>query len=191
MEFNYDTDNSLDDEPQINSVIKYQNNNSHSMSSINSNLSDENIIVIDSNTFYVIEHTNKISIISIPKNEKIYYLYALTKCIFFNKHSSSFISFTENDDETSLFIDEKSLKYLPDNISLNLSRKDNFRLIQIRENDHGIDHIGIVSKIATLFTNNAISILYINSYNNNFILLEQCDYDRAIELLKAYQMAPN
>lgn len=134
------------------------------------------------NDFSVVEHNNKISIVKIPSQDKILILYPLIQHIFYNKYENPFISFTETSDETSLFVDQEFFDSVH-NLPNNYSRKDNYRLLQIHENDHGIDHIGIVAKIATTFAKNDISILYVNSYNNNFILLEDKDYKKALSLI--------
>ena len=44
--------------------------------------------------------------------------------------------------------------------------------------------IGILSKIATVLANNNISIFVVSTYNTDYILIKNEDYQKSLEILK-------
>jgi hypothetical protein len=56
--------------------------------------------------------------------------------------------------------------YLTSNNITNFTKDDNYLSIRIYDNHDGIDHIGIVSHISSIFTKCKIPILYINNFDN-------------------------
>ena len=136
--------------------------------------------------YNLIEHTGTITLILIPKEEKEKCSYLITKYMFYNNNQNKFLSFTQSEDEVSLFVDSNFVMECDSNILRNLSIRHGFKLIQICEDQCGIDHIGIVAEIATVFSANGLSILYVNTFNNNFILIEECDYTKSIKVLKKF-----
>lgn len=62
--------------------------------------------------------------------------------------------------------------------------QDNYSVIKLYETTDGISHIGIVSKISTIFANEGISILYVNSYDNNYIFVETKLLEKALSCLE-------
>lgn len=96
---------------------------------------------------------------------------------------NKFCSFTKTDDEISLIVDEKSFLNIDLHKGINkLCTK--YKIIQFYEEGSGIQHIGIVKKISSLFSKSNIPILYVNSYNNNYVLIELKDFDKSLILLK-------
>lgn len=59
-----------------------------------------------------------------------------------------------------------------------------YTIINIYEDIPGIDHVGIIHKISSLFLENNIPILYINTYGHNIILVADEYIDKAIHNLK-------
>lgn len=136
------------------------------------NLSDENGYIVKTNEY-------RVKIIMVNKNEKRKVLSLLLQCLACE--DNVFYNISEGDDELSIIVDtrfEKYIKQLPC-----VYYPDTYRVIQIHENCSGIDHIGIVSEISSLFADINISILYINTYNNNFILIKGSDYNKGIDAL--------
>jgi hypothetical protein len=82
-----------------------------------------------------------------------------------------FFSLTINDDEISIICDS-----FIDGIK-------NYRCIKISDDYDNINYVGIVKKISTLLTEINIPILYINSFNNNFIIVETKFFETAMNHL--------
>lgn len=63
--------------------------------------------------------------------------------------------------------------------------KDNnvFNIFSIYRMENGINEFGIVSNISGIFSKYNISILYINTFCENLIFVNDYDYDKAIECL--------
>lgn len=126
--------------------------------------------------FNIIEYDTRVSLVLINNDQRERVFYDLLKTIFFSK--PKFYSLTESEQEISLFIDQNCLQPLE---KYGFSAIHNYRFIQICESNPGIDHVGIVSKISTILAQSNIPILYVNTYNNNFILIKEDDYDLAIK----------
>ena len=107
----------------------------------------------------------------------------LMKALVFNK--DLFVSYTISEDEISLFLDERLLTNLTDSMKNMIHiDKTKYKVIQIHECSSGISHIGIVHKISCILSKRDIPILYINTYNNNFVLVKEDNLVKVIELLK-------
>jgi hypothetical protein len=89
-----------------------------------------------------------------------------------------FFSLTINDDEISIICDSFIENYIQGIEHIVLK---NYKCIRISDDYDNINYVGIVKKISTLLTEINIPILYINSFNNNFIIVET----------KFFQMAMN
>jgi hypothetical protein len=76
-------------------------------------------------------------------------------------------------DEYSLIIDESLFleNFNSSEHKLMVIDEKEYQIIQIYEENNGIDDIGVVNSISKMFTDANISILYINSFNNNFIVV--------------------
>lgn len=113
-------------------------------------------------------------------------MYMLMKDVLL-QNSNKFFSLTICDNEISLFIDQSIFEKIAEKNEdtyhkPNAVEKD-YRAIRIFDNVDGVSHIGIVSKISTVLSKSNISILYVNSYNNNYILLSEKDLQEAKECL--------
>lgn len=89
----------------------------------------------------------------------------LTKLLINN--SCKFITYTKSVSEVSIIIEESYLKNFSDKVVVD---PVDYNILQIYENTSGCGHIGIVSHISNLFSQNSIPILYLNTFNNNYIL---------------------
>ena len=126
-----------------------------------------------------LEYEVKIACISAELEKSI--LLDIFKLFLDNR--TSFISYTKSGDEVSIIIDRHSLDIseLGHIGAINIEPTI-YKVLQIFENYSGIDHIGIVSKLSKIFFENNIPILYINSYNYNYILYPTL-FDKIVDTL--------
>lgn len=94
-------------------------------------------------------------------------------CKIFLDDTGKFVSLTRIMDEYSLIIDESLFleNFNSSEHKLMVIDEKEYQIIQIYEENNGIDDIGVVNSISKMFTDANISILYINSFNNNFIVV--------------------
>jgi hypothetical protein len=132
---------------------------------------------------------NKISLLKLNKKDYDFISFLITKEILF-KNTFSFISltFTKHEPDISIFVDYSIAEYIIKYVSANnldtYSKDDNYIAIRIYDTHDGIDHIGIVSHISSIFAKCQIPILYINNYDNNYILIKEKYLDDAKIQLK-------
>jgi hypothetical protein len=91
-----------------------------------------------------------------------------------------FFSLTINDIEISIICDSFIEEYIKDIDYIVLK---NYKCIKISDDYDNINYVGIVKKISTLLTEINIPILYINSFNNNFIIVETKFFEIAMKHL--------
>jgi hypothetical protein len=120
----------------------------------------------------------KISLLYFPKYSYDEVMYSILKSVLFNPNNI-FFSLTCNEDEISLFIDSR---YEPKNNYGTIDK--GYRVIRIYDNYDGVENIGIVSKISGLLSEKQIPILYVNSYNNNYILIKEKYLEKTKEVLE-------
>ena len=81
-----------------------------------------------------------------------------------------FMSLTISPDEISYILDEKYISLFESSeIIIDRNKYNVYQLFNIDSNE--IEYIGIVNKISSIFKEREVPILYINSFNNNFILV--------------------
>lgn len=61
-----------------------------------------------------------------------------------------------------------------------------FYMFDIYEGNCGISHLGIVNYISDIFVKNKISILYINTFNENIILVPEKDLEKSMNCLHQF-----
>jgi len=82
------------------------------------------------------------------------------------------------DEENSLVCETK---FAPENA---LSREDNWRCFRI-EGELDFSLIGILSKISAVLAENKIGIFAVSTYNTDYILTKQENFERALAALSA------
>jgi hypothetical protein len=83
-------------------------------------------------------------------------------------YDDTFFNITQSNEEFSLFVSSNiDLSKVPELVSDNKE----YNVIQINYSYHQIDDVGVVHEISKIFNSLNIPILYINSFNNNFILI--------------------
>ena len=120
------------------------------------------------------------------KREYTRVTYMLMKEVIF-QDTYKFFSFTVCDDEISVFLDQNIVdRFINKNDHTyqypNAVDRD-YRAIRVYDSIDGVSHIGIVSKISTILATCNIPILYVNSYNNNYILVPDSELERAKKCL--------
>lgn len=111
----------------------------------------------------------QVSILKIHKHYIDQFIGPFTKYVLC-PNITPFYSLTSHNDEISLIIDSNYVKYF-ENIS-HINIINNYKIIKIYNDVHGIDEVGIVCDIFASFVDKHIPILYINSHSNNYILFE-------------------
>jgi hypothetical protein len=119
----------------------------------------------------------------------------MKEVIFMN--TFSFFSLTICEDEISIFLDQNivnnfitknkkeidcDIKFYQEPIAVDRD----YRAIRVFDSMDGVSHIGIVSKISTLLSKSDIPILYVNSYNNNYVLVPDKHLEKAKKCLLEY-----
>lgn len=116
---------------------------------------------------------------------KKYYNHIMT--IFEN--DNIFCSVTKNvkSNYFSLFVQICDLTNILDNdISIVhniIACNDIFIVFSIYECENGINNFGIVSNISSIFSKYNLPIIYINTFNENLIFINENDYEKAIECI--------
>lgn len=88
----------------------------------------------------------------------------------------------DDDDEISLIIDDRIDMSA---ININEKIKNSYRVIKIHENRSGVNHVGVVTEISSLFTDINIPIMYLNTYSYNFILVKKKDHSKAMKAIQS------
>jgi hypothetical protein len=141
---------------------------------------DKTEICIDKCEFFLTEYPNtQIALIHVNPVDKESIMHHIIQIMFYS--GNMFYSITESEKELSVFVDQR---YIDNNILSSFTIKKDYRIIQINEVNDGIDHIGIVNNLSNIFTLNNIPILYINSFNNNFVLIHGDKYNEAMQILR-------
>ena len=79
----------------------------------------------------------------------------------------------------------KFLVCLTDKVPSNVIRREDgwraFRILDVLD----FSLIGILSKIASILADNSISIFALSTYNTDYVLMKDADFDGGLALLKA------
>jgi hypothetical protein len=122
---------------------------------------------------------NKINLYNFDINYKKDIILVLIQYLLPNK--DIFLSMTINDNEISLICDSFIEEYIKD---INYIVLKNYNCIKICDDFDNINYVGIVKHISNLLAQINIPILYINSFNNNYIIIENINVHQAIEHLQ-------
>jgi hypothetical protein len=137
------------------------------------------LILLQEKKLYLELLPNDISLYYIDINYKKDILFSLIQYLIPKK--DLFLSLTINEKEISIICDSYIDQYFE---TQDIITKKNYKCIKIYDDCDNIQQIGIVKKISTILTNIKIPILYINSFNNNFIILENPHIEIAIQELQ-------
>lgn len=136
--------------------------------------------------FYVELLDNIVTILSINKKASKKYLSELLELTFMNKNKDKFFTITNSEKELSIICSWE----LFNNVKKTIDEYDyiccdnKYNIYQFHEGGTGLEHTGIVKKLSNIFSSENIPIIYINSFNNNFILIEEKYKHKAIQVLQ-------
>jgi hypothetical protein len=140
-------------------------------------------------TFHLEVLDQPVSLLCFTKSEYKSLMFTLLKEVIF-KDEHKFFALTVTDQEISVFLDQDAVdrfikptnNYSADNLRPTAVDRD-YRVIKVYDLMDGVTHIGIVSKISTLLAASNIPILYVNTYNNNYILVPDKYLEQAQRVL--------
>ena len=95
--------------------------------------------------------------------------------------ADDFFSITQSSDELSLMVSVRCRGEIAKLYGCQ-SMPETYQALRVYQNDHGINELGVVSKLAKFFSDAEVSILYVNSFNNNFILVPTSEIGRLVEV---------
>ena len=124
-----------------------------------------------------------INLINIEEDGLMYYL---TKLIFYERPEFINFHYNTNDNERSLLISEDGfsiIKPILDRNSVPYTKR--YYCAYILNTYEFLDDTGLVQKLSSLFAEAKIPILYITTYNNNFILFDEEFYEQSLALLNS------
>ena len=121
-----------------------------------------------------------------PSEFRQHYL-IIQECILLSHKYGYLFHLIISPDEISIFYNMDIQKYLDVEIPFH-TYTESYRCMELHclyipVEEHGIDHIGIVSTITGVLSKHNISILYVNSYNHNFVLVREDQYERSRNIL--------
>ena len=87
--------------------------------------------------------------------------------------NDTFFSITQSENEFSLFLSTKSTDIINElnNYGFINHINDEYSVLRIYQDTHNINEHGIVYRLSKIFYEKNIPILYVNSYNNNYIII--------------------
>jgi hypothetical protein len=109
------------------------------------------------------------------------------KCILgflFDCNTNEFFSITNSRDEFSIFIPKRVALTLQKEFGSNINiEPEDYTCLKIFYTDQidGVTDTGVVCSISDVFSKHNIPILYVNSFNNNFILIPSYHYSNFVE----------
>lgn len=91
-------------------------------------------------------------------------------------NKSEFYSITQTDNELSIVCHQE-------NVPVSVKSERNWKIIAIDE-ELDFSLIGIISKISTLLAENNISIFVVSTFDTDYILVKQENFDKTVKLLE-------
>lgn len=147
----------------------------------------------DPKDFYVNILLNDVIILNLNKLKRMELLQPILEMTMMSDKAemSHFFSLTSFDDELSLVTDTDVYTKLKKNgkiAEIDDFTTDNkiYKVVQFYEGTSGMSHTGVVQYLSKLFSKEKIAIIYINTFNNNFILIPTTEFKRANNILKKY-----
>jgi len=121
--------------------------------------------------------------------QKDEYMKALIKILFYNQQKDSFFSFTQNDDEISLFIDPQAGKILmkvETEDCINFDKTWGTIIIEFDHNKKKKRELpGVVSSLSRILADQQIPILYLSTFSDSLLLVKKDKWDLACSALGA------
>ena len=120
-------------------------------------------------------------IVKIISLNKLKYKRYLSEILELTIMSDKFYTITNSDSEFSLICNKELFEERKDNFdNYDIQIDSNeYNIYQFHEGGTGLEHTGIVERLSKIFSKDNIPIIYINSFNNNFILID-CKYRKKV-----------
>jgi hypothetical protein len=113
--------------------------------------------------------------------------HALLKLLLFPDRDDRFLSITITSEEVSLVMEEKSFSSLPTEFCSRVERNANsWKAIQISAGPMGFsgNTLGAVTQVSDILALNGISIFYLSTFDDDFILVQNDKTEAALKLLQ-------
>jgi len=111
-------------------------------------------------------------------------MYYLTKIIFYEQPEFINFHYNSNDNERSLLISEDGFSIIKPILDKNcIPYTKKYYCAYIMNTYELLDDTGLVQKLSSIFSTANIPILYITTFNNNFILFDEEYHYQSVELL--------
>lgn len=120
-----------------------------------------------------------INLSTVPKEDYIYYLIDV---LFYNEPEFVHYHANKYDNEKMLLISENNYFKLIEKLDYIPFKK--YNQIQIVNTKDFLTESGMVSNISSKFSENNISILYITTNSNNFIFIDESDFEKTWKILE-------
>lgn len=123
-------------------------------------------------------------LMSIKDEEKTLYLQKIIQLIFFtcSESKSRFVNLTQNENEISLLLDRESYTDVF-NGSQNQRSQIKYKAIK-RYGKKGFNEIGVINYLSKQLVKNDLRVLYLSTYLDAFMLVQESDFETAFSLLK-------
>lgn len=135
---------------------------------------------------------NTLSLVSFPRNRIPDFSFCLLKLLLSPQSSEDeyFFSATLTSDEVSLIVETTLLEQLPSKFVVEFQRNSkSWKAIQISAGMFGFAGLGAVSKISEILANHNISIYYLSTFDDDFILVQENDIVEAINCLQKEEIS--
>ena len=110
------------------------------------------------------------------KNQVLPYVLQLMYTTQSNNTDTRFFCITQGATELSMFIPEQvALNVLQQLSGYISSFSEKYTVLRVFQDTHMIEESGVVTQISKFFAERNIPILYVNSFNNNYVLVRETD----------------
>jgi len=98
-------------------------------------------------------------------------------------HGLHFFHFSIVSGDISLVLDSHTMKKFPNNVLYTRKTDDVWKMVMLGENPLGFDECGIVAQVVEPLASSQMSTYYISSYNREYFMVLEKDFDRVMETL--------
>lgn len=110
------------------------------------------------------------------KNQVLPYVLSLMYTTENNNTLGKFFCITQGGTELSLFVPDCIAQNVLHTLSGYLSSfTEKYTVLRVFQDTHMIEESGVVTQISKFFAERNIPILYVNSFNNNYVLVRETD----------------
>eukprot|EP01121_Diplochlamys_sp_Union-15-3_P011781 TRINITY_DN3447_c0_g1_i2.p1 TRINITY_DN3447_c0_g1~~TRINITY_DN3447_c0_g1_i2.p1 ORF type:complete len:166 (+),score=14.95 TRINITY_DN3447_c0_g1_i2:282-779(+) len=136
---------------------------------------------LESLTFMLLPQTLRLC--GLTKEDRPACAHALLKTLFFREEETTFLSFTETEDEISLLLPNNVLSFYS---NANLSKFGRWNVIE-RFKKKSLNEVGVISSLSTPIAQAKVSMLYISTFSSAFIMVEEQNKEKTIQCLHEHK----